>query len=106
MKNTANNKPQHTQGEWKILTTSNKDLMIVPLKDNGQYDHKIATIHEIRGEQQANAKRIVKAVNLHDELVNALEDLLKLHATQIEDGSAIFGFIERARKTLNKAQQK
>ena len=72
---TTNTKPTHTQGEWKIITTISGELKIYSIKDDGRYDHCLATVHELRDETPFNAQRIVKCVNMHDELVEVLKSL-------------------------------
>lgn len=65
----TDNKPQHTQGEWKIEETSFEEINIY------SGDINICTVlrqGELEQEGDANAQRIVKAVNMHDELVRDL----------------------------------
>lgn len=77
--------PQHTQGEWRMVTGLKKagDLCIhvrgkqicdfpdynSTLEDNAEQRKKIQ-------EAEANAQRIVKAVNMHDELVEGIRRLI------------------------------
>ena len=65
--------PQHTKGKLNVNLTkdTNPDLAIFC---NGL---QIATIEPLvsKDEMQANAKRIVKAVNMHDELIEGLKNI-------------------------------
>ena len=66
-----------TKGEWAIDGGTNKkgDLFIWKA---GEYygGHAIATVHgQIQEKAKANAERIVKCVNSHDELLEAGNEL-------------------------------
>lgn len=65
MKN--NNQPQHTQGEWKINQMGNIDCG----------EMRICNMPSITGKEEeikANAQLILRAVNMHDELIAAVKD--------------------------------
>ena len=102
-------KPQHTQGEWKtatqpfgdrnncVQTVSGKTLAIC------QHDTK-GIVSE--GEAEANAQRIVKAVNMHDGLVSLLnhaKDILVKGENSIYEKEPLLDDICRL---LKQAEQK
>ncbi len=67
-----------TQGEWRL----NKSGTI----DTGKYSPIIATVNGIGG-SFADGEFIIKAVNLHDELVAALEvSQTRIHALLMTTG--------------------
>lgn len=69
MKN-AITQPQHTQGRnW--LRESPNSIWVEIMAD----ETHVATIPYKTKEQQANAQRIVKTVNMHDELVKMLNEI-------------------------------
>ena len=56
---------QHTKGEWKIIPPSTKfDFYLISENDK----HTCYTPNSL-SEDKANAERIVKAVNMHEELI-------------------------------------
>ena len=63
---------EHTKGEWKVQLHTNKGSSGVHYDvdiKTGEYEHTNIAC----GISEANAERIVKAVNCHDDLVEALE---------------------------------
>ena len=65
---------EYTKGEWKVLGKN------VILNHPGWSDDKkvIAGCNQwLCNESEANAHRIVKAVNCHDDLVEALREMIK-----------------------------
>ncbi len=76
MKTSDNNdKQKHTEGEWKLRTMTELKMVIGIQSDKGKlilkFDEGFG--YKVR---EANAQRILKAVNNHDELVNSLKQLL------------------------------
>lgn len=65
------NQINHTQGEWKISSTgfSKDEKRYITNHENDIVAHAYGDNIE---ESEANAERIVKAVNMHDELVKEL----------------------------------
>lgn len=92
--------PQHTQGEWNVNYTADSvsDLAIF---SNGC---QIAIIEQLvsQEETKANAQRIVKAVNMHDELVEALKRLADAHYNGKAQGANWIN----ASEVLKQAEQK
>ena len=76
MSETSTPKTFHTQGEW------------VQNGENGihtKQGHCIALTYGENGlNKKANAQRIVKAVNMHDELVKTLEQLESIYSNKKE----------------------
>lgn len=82
---TQTQQPEHTKGEWRIEEKS------FAIADTGDYDGAIDVLAEgqelpivridynvhFRSDEEnmANAQRIVKAVNMHDELVKTLKQI-------------------------------
>ena len=71
---------EHTPGEWKYLPESRDYMCEHKYKDcysgvihGGELNIAIAVIVNDCVDGTANAERIVKAVNCHDDLVEALE---------------------------------
>lgn len=93
------NKPQHTQGEWKFFKDPNGAVYT-----KNKIKCKCATvafcvrINVSDKEAEANAKRIVKAVNMHDELVSALKKMVDERGF---DGMPRNGFIPSFRKKVS-----
>lgn len=62
--------PQHTQGEWSFyldgIYDSKGEMIASTMKDKDHYLKE-------RNENIANAQRIVKAVNMYDELIDSLK---------------------------------
>lgn len=81
---------KHTPTPW--VATSNESYWVIVPEARGENDpYEIGDVcssypsSKDQGLQQANAAHIVKCVNLHDELVEALRECneaLKLHADQ------------------------
>lgn len=76
---TTTTQPQHTQGEWK-QTIINSDVIEITPKDDWKVIARLTTFDPSRDKSiqtfeqiEANAQRIVKAVNMHDELVKELK---------------------------------
>lgn len=90
MKNVTEKKAPHTQGEWK---TNFFDIFA--------QDHQcIATVHGWSPE--ANAKRIVKCVNAHDDLVGMLKRIVASDHRNITEWNHMRGM---AVQILNQAEQ-
>lgn len=94
------NKPQHTQGEWKL------DGMCIDAPDGSL----IAEINSEDGqENQANGERIVKAVNMHDELILFIKNVVKTMQIK-EDEKGLEGvdtvLLVKAKELLIKSSQK
>lgn len=70
------NKPKHTQGEWRVTTDGEANFFgiatekgwLMRIQQNGEMQVV---------EQIANAERIVKCVNMHNELIQAIKDLVE-----------------------------
>ena len=90
------NKPQHTQGEWKIRKMEHHSCHI-------ECDGKkivIAEFGEVNiNEAEANAKRIVLCCNMHDELIDAIKTSLSM----IGYGNEAFDI--HVRKLLKQSEQ-
>lgn len=107
---------KHTATPWNIDGgTNNKgDLYIWKTGEYYGGDHGIATIHgEIQEGAKANAELIVKAVNCHDQLLEALHGLLPLgykalnstaHADQYETSKAALLNAEAAIKAVERTE--
>ena len=117
----------HTKGEWKLITDTCGNKVIAS-KDgtttimqlsgwtwqtkNGQpYFDATNTTGVSDQEAQANAARIVKCVNAHDELVKALQrcvDWFYLNAKDKKipmEGIGAPAFLSEAKEALTKANQ-
>lgn len=74
--------PKHTPGPWSIERHPAKGLFWIE-DEVGEsicdLYHREDTAFFLRKNSEANAKRIVKAVNCHDELLEALEELLRVY---------------------------
>lgn len=75
---TKNNKPQHTEGEWKYTRDAENSIKI--FSTDSDYVAEIVwdeTSDEKNlqkwNEAEGNAKHIVKAVNMYDDLVKELK---------------------------------
>lgn len=67
MKNETN-QPKHAKGEWKVIEPKKaKEYVIV---NDGEENIYI-------GKDKEKAKKMCKAVNMHDELIQCVRDLLK-----------------------------
>lgn len=93
--------PAHTKGEWKISFGENrvrdKDGKLIAIcKRDGR--------EKISDEDIANAQRIVKAVNMHDELVESLKDLIERLELDGYDNYNVR--IRKAKILLKQAEQK
>ena len=94
---------QHTKGEWKVGSFPfSKDLNYV-CDSSG---HHISCC-QIGGERtmahaEANAQRIVKAVNMHDELVEQIKTLLLW--ANIKDGSPSQYLRDEAQKLIDQSK--
>lgn len=94
--------PQHTQGEWKVDKLSHK----ISVSIQGT-EMTICSMAETP-ERVANAQRIVKAVNMHDELINGLKKIANCQnsLTYYSDRKLIESVIEQAKELLKQAEQK
>ncbi len=63
----------------------------------------VALLYSITNEDEANAALIVRAVNSHDDLVSALEIMIRAFNVSDVDPIVAFTSIERARAALKKA---
>ena len=64
-----------TKGEWKVSMGGSH---VVVMKDGGIFDVAYCDDKDMPiKERNANAERIVKAVNCHDELVEALKGIME-----------------------------
>lgn len=80
----AENKPNHSQGEWNAKVI-NSDVIEITLKDDWKPIVQLTTFDRSRPgliqafeRIEANAARIVLAVNMHDELVERLKSVTQL----------------------------
>ena len=74
-------KAQHTKLPWEVNTLADPQGRTEVFAGNILIlDTKSGTVHRFEGtagEEEANASFIVKAVNCHDELLNALKEAVK-----------------------------
>lgn len=102
------NQSKHTPGKWEIRATSNDDDFAFEISSNNKeiaavYNSSLAAIPD---EQViANAQRIVKAVNMHDELVECLDKFLSVTAKFPIDTQKVFKVNEMARELIKQAEQ-
>lgn len=93
-------KPQHTPTPW--YSEVDTELVYILGTVNGK-EEVICEAGSIGNEDlqaQANAAHIVKCVNLHDELVDAVEHLLKMsNGEKNLDNRGIEELLSRARAT-------
>lgn len=67
------NQPKHTQGEWITeRQAGGKQIIYAKTEDGGGYIAAVDNAEESKN--SANAQRIVKAVNMHDELVETIKE--------------------------------
>lgn len=78
MENKETKQPTHTQGEWKFVHTNihpeekNEFHSVIQLP---KFAISLINTNIISKEEtEANTRRIVKCVNMHDELVKALKE--------------------------------
>lgn len=93
---------KHTPTPWR--TGGNFKSISVGL---GDVITEITTVHgiqDIPGSRKANAEFIVRACNLHDELVLALELILKSHDASCKGEECQLSGIDLGRIALNKAK--
>jgi len=117
---TNTKQPQHTQGEWRIVTGLQKagDLCIhvkgKQICDFPQYNSTLEDNENQRAklqEAEANACRIVKAVNMHDELVSKLKQIqavgnCKYHGTDSTIAQIFDTEFKNLDSLLKQAEQK
>ena len=66
---------EHTPGEWRAIDYRGGGWIVEAV----QSDHQIVVaMINAHNNAEANAKRIAKAVNCHDDLVEALKSLLSM----------------------------
>lgn len=95
-----NTMPPHTKGKWKIQE-SEKYISVVG--DNDFYI--LDVIKDSENIHKANAQRIVKAVNIHDELVEGIESAI--FCLDVANGVAAYSSeIQKLENILKRAKQK
>lgn len=78
------NKLQHTQGEWrKDIQNGDGIVKILSPYEEGKESQLIAVLPFETANQKANAQRIVKAVNMHDDMV----EVLKIALANLKSGA-------------------
>lgn len=93
---------KHTPTPWKAVSNESY-WTIVPENRRDDSPYQIGDVcssypyNKDQGLQQANAAHIVKCVNLHDELVEALQFISECNMTNSQD------FKQVAREALKKA---
>lgn len=108
------NESKHTQGEWKLsglVMTNDKTEIHTEDRVHCQFiDSKFAitkpalAFGATKEEAEANAQRIVKCVNLHDDLIHTIRRLIgsiNMTDSQIKERE-----VSRAFELLNQAEQK
>lgn len=97
---TTTAKPKHTQGKWDFSKVINGEVYIV--NDKNQTIAKTLSAKGETTEDQAlaNAQRMVKAVNMHDELIKTL------HTTLSYIPYSELQFIDKISKLLKEAAHK
>jgi hypothetical protein len=90
---------QHTPTPWDIVQFDDEDKPII-IGPNG--DERIAVMQG-NEPSEANAQHIVHCVNLHDELVQALETGLEFWND--EDGDNLSEWREQAKQVLAKTKK-
>ncbi len=95
---------KHTKGEWYVCENGHvrevdTDYVICTPGDGGHIDDDIILIPPT--EQEANAQFIVKAVNAHEELVEACTEALNM--VKNCSGNWPMGVTEKLGKALAKA---
>lgn len=91
------NTSQHTLGEWFYLESGG----FYNIQDSPYYEGANLLDEEECSNAKANAQRIVKAVNMHDELLEFIKDSMGIFAS--EDYPNTY---ERAEELLKQASQK
>ena len=103
------NKTQHTQGEWSV-SVQGDDVFIRPENIMKRAICKIYPREDENETAEANAERIVKCVNMHDELVETLRKLeMGLNNIASERTSTWNKYepiIAKAKQLLKQAEQK
>lgn len=69
------NESKHTKGEWRLVSNLNgPDDFHIHVKGESviEFKHPYVTLND---NEEANAKHIVKCVNLHDELITTIKDM-------------------------------
>jgi len=101
----------HTKGKMRVITTGNQATSCV-IENIGNHYGKVGTIVNIAQcgdgilpeyEKDANAARIALCWNCHDELVEALDELLHIDPSNYEK---LIAAEENAREALRKAKGK
>lgn len=83
---------QHTKGEWKNESVyihfnkypHNRTACCEIFNDSNKKELICHTYGEVKEEAEANAKRICKAVNMHDALMEIAETIVKILSTKSE----------------------
>lgn len=80
--------PKHTPTPWKFSQTHAHTLTIRHADGGGEYvaEIRVGDTPELLLTDEANARFIVRAVNAHDDLLEALRDLIEWQAVEHEDG--------------------
>ncbi len=98
---------EYTKGEWKVSMGGNH---VVVMRDGGIFDVAYCDDKDMPPEERnANAQRIVKAVNCHDDLVEALKGLKHKFTVALEMAGReqdMSELIERELTDTNKALAK
>ena len=101
-KHSDNAQPTYTRGEWKVINDyeGKEDNFVVKIVSDKK---TICILNNHPLEITANAQRIVKAVNMHDELISKLKALLHY----VEDNYNVRGdnILDIVKETLKEAEQ-
>ena len=100
---------EYTKGPWKVGKPTDALGYETPIyadTDEGR-KYEIATVHIYNGEQKANAERIVKAVNCHDDLYEALKSFDRYLSASYPDNMKYKAYaVEQMEKALSRAEGK
>lgn len=102
----------HTPGPWHVEPESYSQwhgmhvAIFAPPPAGTKHCQKICILHDYAGSALANAERIVLCHNAHDDLVAALEVLLRESMAPTDDGGRWDDACAFARQVLAKAGEK
>ena len=97
---------RHTPTPWKITSPNYPQHQRVIFHREGDRHEKVATLNEGSISADANAEFIIRAVNNHEALVEALSGILARMEDENYDEphyEAVNAFIEQARTAINNA---
>lgn len=103
----TDNQPKHTQGEWKVKQDGGALKRRIVCNNIDVADCYSSASGLSQEEAEANARLIVKAVNMHDELVRHLKRCIEaLELIGGETGQSMPLTVADAKSLLKQAEQR